>query len=67
MGCKYITELAMEYFQDCTKIVARRKFNLMLRTNRVLYKELIKEGFHDKLRFFTPRQLDIIYCYLGKP
>lgn len=67
MSCIFTQELAQEYFPSNSKTRARRLFTNMVKRNSMLYKALLEEGWTTNMRILTPRQVDIIYSYVGRP
>lgn len=67
MSCLFTQELACLYFPSNSKRRARRLFTQMIIRNQELYAKLELEGWQTNMRILTPRQLDIIYSYVGRP
>ena len=62
------SELAMMYFPNsATKSGALNNLNSWIRGNLELCDKLKECGMPPKLKFFTPREVDLIVHFLGEP
>ena len=62
------SELALLYFPDAvTTSGALSNLNSWIRGNRELYAALQSCGMPPKSKFFTPREVSLIFSYLGEP
>ena len=62
------SELALLYFPDAaTTSGALSNLNSWIRGNRELYAALQSCGMPPKSKFFTPREVSLIFEYLGEP
>ena len=61
------SELAQLYNPTMTIRCALRTFRQWILFNKELYSNLQNTGYHDSQRYFTPRQVELIFHYLGKP
>lgn len=62
------SELALLYFPDAvTTFGALSNLNSWIRGNRELYAALRSCGMPPKSKFFTPREVSLIFSYLGEP
>ena len=62
------SELALLYFPDAvTTSGALSNLNSWIRGNRELYAALQSCGMPPKSKFFTPREVSLIFQYLGEP
>jgi len=60
-------DLAHEYFPDATPHVAVNHLMRWVVRCAPLMEELLGDGYSNKKRYFSPRQRDMIYDYLGEP
>lgn len=65
--CYSRSELAFMYMPNLNIRAAQRQMNLWLDTNERLKMRLLEAGANDKIRFYTPRQVEIIFEELGQP
>ena len=62
------SELALLYFPNATTpIGALSNLNSWIRGNRELYAALQSCGMPPKSKFFTPKEVALIFHYLGEP
>lgn len=61
------TELAQLYCPDLTSDAAWRKLKRWITLNRDLTRELQDLGYTPSQRTFTPKQVSLIFYYLGEP
>ena len=61
------SELALLYFPMSNPSDAVRNLMKMIIFCKPLHAELQSTGYQTTQRFFTPKQLDLIYTYLGEP
>lgn len=61
MTAKTKSQLADKYNVDT------RTFVNWIKKNVPLGKELKKLGYHDRDKTFTPKQIEVIYQYIGDP
>ena len=62
------SELALLYFPDAvTTSGALSNLNSWIRGNRELYAALQSCGMPPKSKFFTPKEVALIFSYLGEP
>ena len=59
--------LAMAYAPGLTKKAAYKRLALWIDTCEKLSRELEKSGYRKYQKKLTPKQLSLIYKYLGKP
>ena len=60
-------ELALLYFPQSTPKVATRHLIRWINGCRPLMEELEQTGYHPLQKFFTARQVILIYHHLGNP
>lgn len=60
-------ELASLYMPEASVEVARGKLVSWIKHNKELEKELISAGYTRYAKLLTPKQVGIIYQYLGRP
>ena len=60
-------ELATLYMPEATIHAARKQLSLWIRHNKDLQNELKAAGYQPRKKLLTPRQLEIIFRYLGEP
>jgi hypothetical protein len=66
--CYGKSELAMMYFPDAeTKKGALNNLNSWIRRNRNLCESLQQCGMPLKSKFFTPKEVSLIFHFLGEP
>lgn len=62
------SELALLYFPDATTPMgALSNLNSWIKGNEELSAELKKCGMPPKSKSFTPREVDLLFHYLGEP
>ena len=61
------TELASRYSPHTSPGSARRNLLRWMKMNPELMERLGETGYKDSQRYFTPRQVGIIYEMLGEP
>jgi hypothetical protein len=61
------SELAALYLPDFTPRAAIRQINNWMGVHPWLKKRLLEAGADDHTRFYTPRQVEIIFEALGEP
>lgn len=61
------SELALLYFPQNTPSDAVRNLMKMVAYCKALHAELLATGYRKTQRFFTPKQIELIYAYLGEP
>lgn len=62
------SELALLYFPKATTPMgALSNLNSWIKGNEELYTELKNCGMPPKLKYFTPREVELIIHYLGDP
>lgn len=59
--------LARAYSPKITPTAARKKLMLWITSCKPLYRALKRGGYSDRNKFFTHRQIQLIYRYLGEP
>ena len=59
--------LAMLYFPEHPYESRIKLFRLWITTCKPLHDALCVEGYKQKSRYFTPRQVALIYEFLGEP
>lgn len=67
INCYSRNELACMYMPNLSMRSAQRQLNLWLTKNERLKQRLLKAGADEKTRFYTPRQVEIIFEELGEP
>lgn len=60
-------ELAALYMPDSTVEAARKQLSMWIKYNKDLTRELEATGYSAKSRILTPKQVQLIYHYLGEP
>lgn len=60
-------ELAMMYMPTQVPITARFQLMRWIACNDELQKALFDAGYHKHNKMFTPKQVEIIFSYLGEP
>lgn len=60
-------ELAILYFKNCLPESGVKQLKRWIRKNKALKEALVKAGYHDKQRIFSPLQVALIFQYLGEP
>lgn len=62
------SELALLYFPDAaTALGALSNLNAWIKGNKQLSTELKSCGMPPKSKFFTPKEVSLIFHYLGEP
>lgn len=64
---KYKQDLAMAYFPDCSKATASKLLAREIHGNKPLMTELQSAGYTRTRKLLSPRQLKILFSYLGEP
>ena len=62
-----LAELAMAYAPELSNNAARKRLKKWLNINPQLMQSLREAGYRDRQRVLTPRQVEVIYEYLGEP
>lgn len=60
-------DLAMAYFPDRSKESAGKLLAREIHTNEPLMAELSRTAYSPKRKLLSPKQLQIIYSFLGEP
>jgi len=60
-------ELAGMYMPKATVAVARAYLISWIKNNEQLKKELEEAGYTSRAKLLTPKQIEIIFNYLGEP
>ena len=60
-------DLAMAYFPDNSKETASKRFAREIHTNEPLMAELSRTAYSPKRKLLSPKQLQIIFSFLGEP
>jgi hypothetical protein len=60
-------ELAKMYAPGLTKKSAGKRLSQWIKLCRPLWEELIKTGYNPLQRILNPRQVELIFQYLGEP
>lgn len=60
-------ELAMAYAPDISPESAVNRLNQWLHYDPRLYEALVQAGYRPRGRFFTSRQVEVIFRFLGPP
>ena len=63
----YTKELAALYFTNSTPRAAITQFRRWIDRNESLKNELTETGYMEGQRVFTPRQVELVFRYLGEP
>lgn len=63
----YTKELAALYFANSTPKAATTHLKRWIDRNESLKNELAETGYKEGQRVFTPRQVELIFRYLGEP
>ena len=61
------SELALTYFPQSNPSDAVRTLMKMVDYCKELHQALLATGYKKTQRFFTPKQISLIYAYLGEP
>ena len=61
------SELALLYFIEFDKEIASRKLTTWLRNDKQLMEALTRTGYKSGQRYYTPKQVAIIFEHLGTP
>ncbi len=67
MEAKNIKELGQMYFPNSTVKSASTQVVRWIRRNRPLWDALHAAGYHKGQRLLTPRQVSLVFQYLGEP
>ena len=62
-----IKEISQMYFPSSTPKSAAAQFKRWLKYNRRLWDELGESGYRSGQRLLTPRQVALVFRYLGEP
>lgn len=62
-----IKELGQMYFPNSTSKSAGTQLVRWIKYNKYLWQELIEAGYSKGQRLMTPRQVGLIFQYLGEP
>ena len=60
-------DLAVAYFPTVSPHTALKLFRRELRHNSALWQALLSANYRTTQKRFTPRQVSLIYQYLGEP
>ena len=60
-------ELSYQYAPELTERGARKRLRAWLQYNPRLVRALERAGYRPQQRLLTPRQVEIVYRYLGEP
>ena len=60
-------ELSFLYAPELTERGARKRLSAWLQYNPKLIRALERTGYKKQQRLLTPRQVEIVYRYLGEP
>lgn len=64
----YHTEIALLYFPDApSKKSAARKLTKWIKKDFMLKERLALVGYVTRQRIFTPKQIQVLYEFLGEP
>lgn len=55
------------YFPRSTPATATQRLRRWIRKSPELYALLLKNGYYSGIRILTPKQVSLIYYYLGDP
>ena len=66
-GTYSVTELGRLYFPDCTTSTATKQVRRWIKRNTVLEKALLDAGYYSGQKYFTPRQVELIFEIIGRP
>ncbi|MBR3960240.1 MAG: DUF4248 domain-containing protein [Bacteroidales bacterium] len=64
---KFKQDLAMAYFPDRSKESASKRFAHEIHSNKPLLAALQATGYSRPHKILSPKQLQIIYSFLGEP
>ena len=67
MPYEYKTDIAQKYFPDVDEQSAMRLLNREIHGTRGLLEALNASGYNARAHRLTPRQVEILYRYLGEP
>lgn len=62
-----VNEIAMQYFPYSTSRSASNQLRKWINIHSSLKNELLNNGWTNGCRFLTPKQVELIYYYLGEP
>lgn len=62
-----VNEIAMQYFPYSTSRSASNQLRKWIDIHSTLKNELLNNGWTNGCRFLTPKQVKLIYYYLGEP
>lgn len=60
-------ELAHMYMPNSSYETRMRTFRRWIKRNTALYQALKEVGYNDYCKVFTPKQVTLIFSYLGEP
>lgn len=64
----YHYEIAFLYFPDSSnKKSAARKLSNWIKRDFTLHNQLVAVGYFSRQKIFTPKQLQVLYEFLGEP
>ena len=67
MHYQFKQDLAMAYFPDCSKKTASRLFAREINLTPGLLDALLTTGYRPAQKRLSPRQLQILFSFLGEP
>ena len=67
MQARTIKELGQMYFPNSTSKSAASQLVRWLKYNKRLWTELTETGYYSGQRLLTPRQVSLVFQYLGEP
>lgn len=62
-----VKEIATLYYADVLPVVASRNLRRDIRDYAELHQSLLDNGWHERKRNFTPKQVELLIHYLGNP
>lgn len=62
-----LKELSAKYFPDSLPSSGSKQLKRWIIRNTDLYVELEENGYTPRQRYFTPRQVELLYLHLGEP
>jgi len=60
-------EIASVYFPELSPQSASRRLSYWIDRDEELFTQLKRTGYLKRQRFFTPRQIELLFEHLGKP
>ncbi|MBP9991344.1 MAG: DUF4248 domain-containing protein [Bacteroidales bacterium] len=66
-GFIFKQDLAMAYFSDCSKSTASKLLAREIHSNNSLLAALQSAGYRPTQKRLSPKQVQILYDFLGKP